>query len=1192
MNRLTAVYHQEIRYQLGHWWTWLIALALMVIVFLLTRDGALAEALYDDFFVNSPFSIAKGTVVGTLLWLVIGAAVAGEAAARDLSTGIYPLVYTTSVSRRDYLGGKFLAALSINLLLLSLIQVATLLAVYLPGVDPEVIGPFRPAAFLAAYFYLSVPNVLAATALQFYVAGRSGRPMGAYLASLLLFVLSYFVATFIGVQGYQDVAKLLDLVGVHFVLSDLSHQWTPTEKSYRLLALEGPVLTNRLLWIGIAIAAGTLTYSRFRFTHRASGGIRWRFWRRKRSAPSAASTVQPGPLVLPAVDRTFDTGTTLRQIRAVAAASYRFTARSWAGRVLLIVIPLVTAIAIGQNMVLNGVPVIPSTALVLDELTSPLTAELGAWVLIPLLTIYLAGELVWREREQGIYQLTDTLPASGWVPVLGKYLGLVLVLALFALLQCGAGMAAQALAGYYDFEPHLYLFVLLGLQLPEYLLFAALALSLHALANHKYIGHLVAVLAYVHIVVPFLFGVEHPLLIFSAGPRWTYSEMLGFGRSLPAWALFKLYWVAWALFFLVLARLFWTRGLGDGAQVKRARQRLRGSPASVLVFAAGGVLAFGSYLLYDMHVRNDYRGTAEAKDRQAQYERRYARYAKLPQPKPAATDLQVDIFPNDGALEISGHYVLINGGDEPIDTLIVSSAPNADTKPPVFDRQTRPVVEDADLDFRSFVLDRPLLPGDSLRMDFRLSAASAGLTGSGFATGVEPGASLFTNAYLPKIGYDASREILPPSERREYDLPPRPLVPSLFDGPVGDGGRRGGSALSVTMGTAAGQVAVAPGELVDSWNEDGRSYYRYVTSAPIGGEIPFYSADYAIREARREHVGVRLYHHPAHTRNVERVMESALDALSWYSAHFGPYPYDHLTIVERSGDGTGMHADASIIRYTEKNARWDIDDAAGTLDLPYVITAHEMGHQWNLPAAMVEGAPVLSEGLAWYNGIRLTEQVKGRKQLRRLLDFLHRPYPYPPMRHGEPLLRGIDPHMAYRRGPFALYTLGEYSEADSIDTALRRLLARHRQPEAPLATTLDLYAELEDVLPDTLHPLLHDLFVENTFWEFDTREATARRLNDDRWEVSLEVDARKVVADTAGVESEVPLDDWVYVGAVGQRAGEEPLYYRRHRIRSGEQTITFTLDDRPRGAGLDPYHLLDLADNEDDKNYRRVTVRE
>jgi hypothetical protein len=51
-----------------------------------------------------------------------------------------------------------------------------------------VIGPFRPAAFFTAYTFIAVPNAVAATAIQFAAAARTGRPMTGYLGSFLLFL--------------------------------------------------------------------------------------------------------------------------------------------------------------------------------------------------------------------------------------------------------------------------------------------------------------------------------------------------------------------------------------------------------------------------------------------------------------------------------------------------------------------------------------------------------------------------------------------------------------------------------------------------------------------------------------------------------------------------------------------------------------------------------------------------------------------------------------------------------------------------------------------------------------------------------------------------------------------------------------------------------------------------------------------
>jgi len=80
------------------------------------------------------------------------------------------------------------------------------------------------------------------------------------------------------------------------------------------------------------------------------------------------------------------------------------------------------------------------------------------------------------------------------------------------------------------------------------------------------------------------------------------------------------------------------------------------------------------------------------------------------------------------------------------------------------------------------------------------------------------------------------------------------------------------------------------------------------------------------------------------------------------------------------------------------------------------------------------------------------------------------------------------------------------------------------------------------------------------------------------WRVTLDVQARKVVVDEAGVETEVPMDDWVEVGVFC--AGES--YLQKHRIRSGTQTITVTVPQKPARAGIDPRHLLsDIGETDD-----------
>jgi hypothetical protein len=154
----------------------------------------------------------------------------------------------------------------------------------------------------------------------------------------------------------------------------------------------------------------------------------------------------------------------------------------------------------------------------------------------------------------------------------------------------------------------------------------------------------------------------------------------------------------------------------------------------------------------------------------------------------------------------------------------------------------------------------------------------------------------------------------------------------------------------------------------------------------------------------------------------------------------------------------------------------------------------------------------------------------------------------------------------------------EYIGKERVDDALRRLYEKYRSGNLPLPTSRDLYRELQAITPDQFQSLLHDLFEKNTFWELKTERATAQQTKGGAWQVTLEVRGRKMVVDEVGVETEVPMDDWVEVEVSG--AGEP--YLQKHRIRSGRQTVTIMMPRKPVRAGIDPRHLLsDLGETDD-----------
>src|SRR5688572_15494345 len=165
------IFRFELKYQLRHATTWLLFAALFLFGFIVLRIVTLA----DDIYLNAPSTITFFTIFAGMIWLVIGGAIAGEAATRDIQTFMHPLTFTTPVSKLSYLSARFMAALTLNASIFLGLFLALLLSYYTPGINASLIGPFRLASYLTNYFFIALPAVVAVTAIQFAFAALSGR---------------------------------------------------------------------------------------------------------------------------------------------------------------------------------------------------------------------------------------------------------------------------------------------------------------------------------------------------------------------------------------------------------------------------------------------------------------------------------------------------------------------------------------------------------------------------------------------------------------------------------------------------------------------------------------------------------------------------------------------------------------------------------------------------------------------------------------------------------------------------------------------------------------------------------------------------------------------------------------------------------------------------------------------------------
>jgi hypothetical protein len=579
---------------------------------------------------------------------------------------------------------------------------------------------------------------------------------------------------------------------------------------------------------------------------------------------------------------------------------------------------------------------------------------------------------------------------------------------------------------------------------------------------------------------------------------------------------------------------------------------------------------------------------------QAEYERRYQRFEGIPQPTITAVDLKTEIYPGRPAAEITGAYRLVNLTATRIDSVQLLINQPVQARSIAFDRPSTPAIVDQETGFRNYRLAQPLLPGDSLMLQFEVAFAPRGFTNRRAPTEVVANGTHFDRNWLPFVGYQRALELRSSEDRQLYDLPARQLLPAADD----IAGRQTRNQvrnedrvlLTMTVGTEEGQTVVGPGSLRREWTANGRHYFRYESDGPTSFGATIYSGKYAVTkdrwtDATGKNVALSIYHHPDHRYTLDRQMAAMKASLEYFTTRFGPYPADHLSIVEFPRYGGFGIAHRYLIGFAEDVFIGRIKD--NRFDMPFYGTAHEVAHQWwggMIRGGMVRGHGFTSESLANYGAMMVTEQELGVEAARNVYRFQMDQYLTGRANQARevPLLDAEDqPYINYRKGAIAMYTLRELIGADKVNAALKRYFEANVAGVPPYPTSWDLYREFQAATPDSLHYVLKDWFEHVTLWDVKTEQALVEPVGP-AFRVTLDVVAKKMTADSVGNETEVPMNDAVEIGifAAGDSTAA-PLYLQQHRIRSGRQTIVVTVPKEPARAGIDPEGRLIDRQRED-----------
>ncbi len=171
-----------------------------------------------------------------------------------------------------------------------------------------------------------------------------------------------------------------------------------------------------------------------------------------------------------------------------------------------------------------------------------------------------------------------------------------------------------------------------------------------------------------------------------------------------------------------------------------------------------------------------------------------------------------------------------------------------------------------------------------------------------------------------------------------------------------------------------------------------------------------------------------------------------------------------------------------------------------------------------------------------------------------------------------------------------MYALRDALGENQVNQALSQYIDQMAFQEPPYTVSTDLFDLLKDQITEPWQQaMLSDSFEHITLYSNEVIKASYSTLENGRTEVELTVLARKYQANGQGIETEVPLDDWIDIGLFADDDAQEILVLEKRHLTAHETTFKFVVDTPPVRAGIDPYHKL--IDRETNDNLKKVENR-
>ncbi|WP_257666981.1 ABC transporter permease/M1 family aminopeptidase [Parapedobacter tibetensis] len=1100
-------------------WFYVTLLVLMALGFLVATKMSLTSI--PNVFKNAPYSNTYLIGLLSLICIFISSLLSANVLFKEKDSNFGLILYTTPISKTNYLWSRFLVVFGITLLFFLVIVVGYALGQQMPWLDSVAYAPFNLWHYLQPFLLLAVPNAFFCSAMVCNVGWSSKNKLLVYISGLFIYILYMVGMIFSGspmmVGSLPPSAEAMDLSAKFdpFGLSAFFQQtmhWSAPQRNTELVSLTGNMLFNRLFFITFSLTLFFITFRKFKFNLNEKG---------KRIKEPKTNEIAHHLIFKTVSPQLFNIAHQLKSVLSFVKTDLKFVIKSIPFILILVGLGFYMSMEF-YGEIDKGIR-IPENFASTGLLSNRILKDFPGLCLIVLL--FYSNETIWRSRNVHFNMIEDATPTKASNVFFAKWLSLNVIVFLLLTWIMMIAVIFQISYQYTHIKWSVYgsLFYLIGVPL---MLNAAMLVCIQWLIKTKYLGLIVSSIFILLTTTSIgkMMGLTHPLIRFNAPYGGKLSDMNGWGAYFNAFG--------WKILFGIGLTLFIAITVSKLTNQPKLFSRKILSPSSIMSMIGFAIVTTISGIFIFNKV--DFKGTYAEMNWQQGYEQTYRPFQNLPQPTITDVKTDIDLFPENNAYNVSARYTLENKTATPIEKLLVYANKSIQLKGLDIEGG---ILDAKDEKFGHYWinLSKPLQPSERIIMNFLFDSGWDGFNGhESFNAIVANGSFMRISNYFPKLGYQQGNEIDDEKERAKRNLGKATPILAL-DAPRS--AEDDFINLDAVISTVKGQTAIGIGELVNTWQNRDRNYFHYKTHSPIPFRIGISSAKYAVKKVLHNGIRIAVYYHPEHHENVAHLIENAKHTLTYCENNFGKYPFKAIRFAEVSAFTSGFAATAypATIFMTEDVIFHANISGDKQQDVINELAGHELSHEWwgtsQLAPDGREGSNFLTETLAMYTELMLVKKMHGRQRVLDNVQMHHDIYLSERGFSDEQPLYKTNPksiHQHYAKGLVTMYQLSELIGEEKVNQALKNFLKKHAYPNpAPVST--DLLDELYAICNPSIHARIDDLFKHITVYDFQIMDATNRRMNN-QYEVGFEVEIQKFQEDGQGRQTPVDFNDNIEIG--------------------------------------------------------------